>query len=434
MADERLIQSLSVLDVAGEPRPAFVEDLHAVLAEELGFITTPGRTPRPRTRSQTPSRPSVRLLLVAAIVAIALIGIAVLGSGVFRQRAPAPSQPAAIAPTPIATHAATATPSRSAAVPPSFAPAIDALREPGRVVFQHLALGSFTRLETLQDDLSGRELATGVPGNQGRAAWRPDGARLAFAAADPSQPTAPESIWEVDANGGSAKRLSTDCIRPACVAELDPAYSPDGRAIAFVRLGGEPETSVVAIRDLATGRARVLESTRTSTATTTVARPAWSPDGSRLAFGASTWTRDGFAEGSIVSIIDADGGGLRQLTATDLEAGDPAWSPDGSLLLVSSQPIHDFIAELSGGATLGGMHVYTIRPDGTGLRQIEPVGGSGAASWSPGGTQVLFSQTDSARGLGSFNTMVMDPDGSNVRPLVRYLACCRYYAVQQPTS
>ncbi len=60
-------------------------------------------------------------------------------------------------------------------------------------------------------------------------------------------------------------------------------------------------------------------------------RPAWSPDGRELAFSSD---RGNANRG--VFVIAADGSGLRRLTPTDSVASDPAWSPDGRRLAYSN--------------------------------------------------------------------------------------------------
>jgi TolB protein len=77
--------------------------------------------------------------------------------------------------------------------------------------------------------------------------------------------------------------------------------------------------------------------------------PAWSPDGSLLAF-----IRDGN-----VYVIGSDGSNPRPLTTGSGRYATPSWSPDGSEIA--------FVDEEGEG-------VFVIRPDGTGLRQV-PVGG-----------------------------------------------------------
>jgi Tol biopolymer transport system component len=99
-----------------------------------------------------------------------------------------------------------------------------------------------------------------------------------------------------------------------------------------------------------------------------------------------------------------------RLTAPDLEAFWPSWSPDGRHLVISSnldRPESD---------------VFTLRADGSHLRQLTHVpGGGGAAfaSYSPSGRQIVFS-SDQLRGpdFASGDLFVMHADGSHVRRIV----------------
>jgi Tol biopolymer transport system component len=91
-------------------------------------------------------------------------------------------------------------------------------------------------------------------------------------------------------------------------ADLDPAFSPDGRRVAFVsERGGMRDLWVsnsdgTAARQLATLRPDV------------AARPCWSPDGTRLAF-----------HGGGIHVVAADGGTPRRMTQ---DGETPSWSSD----------------------------------------------------------------------------------------------------------
>ena len=67
----------------------------------------------------------------------------------------------------------------------------------------------------------------------------PDGRKVAFAAWNP-----PVQIWEAGIDGGAPHLLTTDCNGdPNVCMEGEPAYSPDGGRIVFVR--GGKDTSVI---------------------------------------------------------------------------------------------------------------------------------------------------------------------------------------------
>jgi len=436
MDDDRLIRQLRLVDVPASPRQAFREDLHALLAAELLFTSSPGGPLSPRDRARPRRGRAALLVLVAAtLLGLASVGLVVVGRPSVAP--PTPTSPVNTQSAPPSSAAPTRSPQPSATVRAS--PSLQALRGKGLVVVEHMTWTTLTRLESLAMDGSGNELLPDLPGIQERPAWTADGTRLAFAGYDPAA-TRQEAIWEWDAGRATARRITTDCTPPACLGEHDPAYSADGRSLVFVRsngpaINGSPARWVVAILDLATGSVVELKPTRTDAAAARIRDPEWSPDGSRIVFSSTLFDAAGGAFGSTISIVNADGSGLRQLIPTELAGGEPTWSPDGSLILFSSRPIHSFSM-----AGQSGMHLYTSRPDGSDVQQLGAEGPVGAASWSADGSQILYTlatgySPTGAAGLGAIRPilMVMDRDGTNVHSVVDQRPCCSWYAVQQPT-
>jgi hypothetical protein len=102
--------------------------------------------------------------------------------------------------------------------------------------------------------------------------------------------------------------------------------------------------------------------------------------------------------------VNVDGTGLHALNLpAGTPWGDPDWSPDGSRITLSSWPIHDF--------NDGKVNVYSVRPDGSDLKQLTDsgCGGCGAPSWTPDGAHILF--------WGPTTFWLMDPDGANQRSI-----------------
>jgi dipeptidyl aminopeptidase/acylaminoacyl peptidase len=172
-----------------------------------------------------------------------------------------------------------------------------------------------------------------------------------------------------------------------------PAWSPDGSRIAYV---DERYRLVVADAD-GTG-ARVLTSRERP-----AANPTWSPDGSRLAVKLFTLRR---AAGDVV-VMDADGSNARRLTRTFHDDAQPSWSPDGSLIV--------FASNLAPGSRVSDYELYRIRPDGRGRRQITRNDVDDLSpAWSPDGGLIAF---QSGRKPGQFNPELstMRSDGTDER-------------------
>jgi Tol biopolymer transport system component len=96
--------------------------------------------------------------------------------------------------------------------------------------------------------LAGRDRA--VPGEdwcsrQGDAAWSPDGRTIAFVCRDGTSP----SIAVVSASGGVPRQLAAGRL---------PTWSPDGRQLAFARDNADQSRTALVVRDVRTGRERII--------------------------------------------------------------------------------------------------------------------------------------------------------------------------------
>ncbi|HEU6453500.1 MAG TPA: gamma-glutamyltransferase [Gemmatimonadaceae bacterium] len=126
-------------------------------------------------------------------------------------------------------------------------------------------------------------------------------------------PTARVYIRSAD---GRERRLTT----AKSGSELWPAFSPDGKWIAFVSAA----ESGRALRIMSTST----DSARTTTSDRAIERPVWSPDGARIAFG----SRSGPAG---VWVTDTDGDYVNLVSS---RRAAPAWSPDGRTLALVELP------------------------------------------------------------------------------------------------
>ena len=104
---------------------------------------------------------------------------------------------------------------------------------------------------------------------------------------------------------------------------ISPAWSPDGSRLAYVSF--EARKPVVYVHSLATGQRKAVAEFRGSNSA-----PAWSPDGSQLAV---TLTRDG---GSQIYVISSNGGESKRLTQSSGIDTEPVYSPDGNSIYFTS--------------------------------------------------------------------------------------------------
>jgi len=124
--------------------------------------------------------------------------------------------------------------------------------------------------------------------------------------------------------------------------------------------------------------------------------PAWSPEGSTIAF-----TTDDFFGDLQIHLLDLSDGSKRQVTTGPVPAIDPSWAPDGS-----------HIAFVSNGE--GDFEVYTVTIDGTDTERLTKDPAFDAyPNWSPDGQFIAFSSNRS----GSLELYVMKSDGTEVRQL-----------------
>ena len=320
------------------------------------------------------------------VVLATLTTICLLATGCSGSSAP-PSAPAINAPrspTTTPSHVAAATP--TPAMTPSATPMAVAPGEPW-LVYEWLTPGKDTKdLFLVRPDGSDpHAIATEVPGSHFSASWSPDGRQIAFVVRDDETPEG--SIWTMNADGSGAALLSAG--GDMCpVGLFHPNWSPDGTKLAVVCYPGGP-TESLAIMEVATKAVHRLFSVDHPQAIDNQAT--WSPDGKWLAFDIiQRESTETFAVGWSVAVVPAAGGKVRRITEADEFLGYPDWSPDGQAILMGSYDIHNVPS------TEHPSNLFTIKPDGSGLRQLthSSVDGTiriGQARWSSDGRQILVS-------------------------------------------
>jgi Tol biopolymer transport system component len=211
--------------------------------------------------------------------------------------------------------------------------------------------------------------------------WSPDGRQLLF-----DVQGEPDQLYVMNADGSDA-RIVTDCVLPECVGATHASWSRDGTRIAAAYAIGPlgpqgPARLGLAIIDVDSGARTVILDHDAADGQDLY--PRWSADDEQLVF----W-RERDDETTAIFVLDVDGTNLTQLTEWDQFAGDPDWSPDGTLIVFTTYPLRVFgVAERS--------DLYTMKPDGTEVRQLTHLDGSRATQprWTPDGEAITYTRVE----------------------------------------
>jgi Tol biopolymer transport system component len=220
--------------------------------------------------------------------------------------------------------------------------------------------------------------------NAENPAWSPDGRLVAF---DRKTARGDWDLFVANADGSGERQLD----HPGG-DEYKPSWAPDGAQLAYT--DGE---EIYVVNADGTRRRSITESADDPDG---VYQPAWSPTGDWIAF----ITQDG-----VITLIHPDGSDRHDLSG-DGTALTPTWSPDGTEIAYDAAGIQ------------GWDDIYVSNADGTHTQQLTHSPGYEAApAWSPDGTQIVFELIKTAHSMseGHADLYVINADGSHLRPLVR---------------
>jgi len=171
-----------------------------------------------------------------------------------------------------------------------------------------------------------------------------------------------------------------------------PAWSPDGRRLAFVQ-GDRRGNSDIMVLDVSSGRARRLTDSNCINT-----EPSWNPAGTQLAF---TSDREGSPQ---VYLMEEDGSNVRRLTREGGYNATPAWSPTGAMVA--------YVSRFEGKFDL---FVYNLK-DGKSYQVTTGLASSESPDWAPDERRIVFT-SGSRGGMQLFTT---DLSGQTLRRLTDF--------------
>jgi Tol biopolymer transport system component len=241
----------------------------------------------------------------------------------------------------------------------------------GKIAFVSVpSNGANTDIFTVNPDGSGQTNLTQSTEGDAAPAWSADGRKIAFVRYLPAFGPTASHIYVMDADGSG----QTD-VTPLSQKQNGPlTWSPDGSRLAFIRTDScdtfDCILSLNTINANGTGETLLTGNARSMTG------PSWTADGAWIVFNAFYWeTTDTDA---VIYKIRPDGTGLTKVFGSaTANVQDPDVSPDGSkiALYYADRQIATINSDGSGLATL------TDPP--TGQRDVSPV-------WSPDGSKIAF--------------------------------------------
>ena len=218
---------------------------------------------------------------------------------------------------------------------------------------------------TVKPDGIGETLFPNVPLNAWRPAWSPDGSKLAFQrfVGIASQ------ISVINADG-----TNLTPIVGGVGFRKTMSWSPNGKQIAYINFQDLADLDDIESIHIAnadgSGAYKLPGSPKGLNSVD------WSPDGSKFAY----------SNGSIISVINADGTGITPLTTVQMTDDgathdtEPHWSPDGTRIIFTR-------------STNNSNAIYTVNADGTNVARLFNFGGL-QADWSPDGLSVVLQQSN----------------------------------------
>lgn len=262
-------------------------------------------------------------------------------------------------------------------------------------------------------------LAVGILGSQGKLsgppgqvneepAWSPDGSQIAFS----SNRRGNYDIYVMNSDGSQLRQLTSDPFAslyfiPGNAGDYTPAWSPDGKKLAFVSGRNDSASSFVDTDIyIMNSDGKNVVRWQGSLENSADNYPEWSPDGSCIVYSSSPYpdvVGTGASDIFMASANSANEAKITNLTMGETINSDPSWSPDGNRIAFASFQDESW-------------HIYAMNKNGSDFVQLtNGLDSEYSPAWSPDGTHIAYTAVLG----GKADIFVMNPDGTNITKLTQ---------------
>ena len=232
------------------------------------------------------------------------------------------------------------------------------------------------------------------PARDESPAWSPDGKKIAFVSNRNNVNKDRMQIWVIDADGKNPIRLTDGLV------DANPDWSPDGKKIVYDTFDVPKDHNLapggITVMDADGNNKRVIRRGGI--------HPSWSPDGKRIAF-------ISFRNGDVpqLNVMDADGRNRLRLTRDFVHKRLPSWSHDGRRI-----------------AYVGDNVIWVVDSDGGNPRELTSHVTEEHPTWPPDSESIAFTSFGRDPGIigiytvdvtsGAVDALLSDPASWNGDP------------------